>query len=98
MKLIEQGTTSERIIAKCRIHGEYLGVPFEFDSENYYWTHDNNDPSTRWWVDGNMACDCNRVNFLPTELRSQHYGQCGHEIILTKIVPLEGDLPTLFFE
>lgn len=98
MQLIDQGKESERIIAKCKIYGEYAGLPFEAEAENYYWTHDNNDPSTYWWVSGNMACDCNRVAFLPAELREKHNGECGHAILFTKIVPLEGNLPTLNFD
>lgn len=95
MRLIDQGTSNERIIANCKVTGEYKGIPFESTTENYFWTHEENEPSAYWWREGNMACDCNRVQFLPESLREQHNGKCGGEIYIWEIIPLEGNLPIL---
>ena len=56
-----------------------------------------------WWASGNMACDCNRAEFLPPEMFAAIYGmpiekmafedfRCGEEILIDEIVPIEGDI------
>ena len=104
MKKVDIGTDFEKIICRIRITGQYLGVPFvyedpeDYEGSQFIWTKDM-DPSSYWWREGNMGCDCNRVRFLPENLRHHHGEKCGHEIKFIKIEPLEGDgLPILEFD
>ncbi|MBX2906187.1 MAG: hypothetical protein KF744_09125 [Taibaiella sp.] len=101
MKVIDVGTENERIVTRCRIEGTFRGISFVYedpeDSEGsqYIWTRDN-DPSKYWWSEGNFACDCNRRRFLPENLQNQKDEECGDEIIIKIIIPIEGDnLPVL---
>lgn len=69
------------------------------------------DPSTWWWSEGNMGCDCNRDYLLPEHMRKllpkrsnspdEDGCLCGHEILIDSIEPVEcgpnGErLPSLF--
>lgn len=46
-----------------------------------------------------MACDCNRWCYLPDNVRDDVNGKdCGHTIKINKIIPLEGDYPTLLVD
>jgi hypothetical protein len=96
MKVLEDG----RIQCRVRIPGEYKGERFVYedkegdDGSQYIWP--DGDASQYWWQDGNFSCDCNRWGFLPEHLKKVHDGKCGHEIILFRIIPIEGDnLPIL---
>lgn len=105
MHIIDKGTDSERIVCRVMIIGTYKGEMFVYqdgpdnEGSQYYWVKDNMDPSTFWWTDGNMACDCNRSAFLPEHLYKLHGGGCGHEIKFDRIIPIEGEnLPILILD
>lgn len=98
MKILDNG---QRVQCRVMIIGSYRGETFvyedpkESDGSQYIWK-ESNDPSEFWWSEGNMACDCNRIEFMPEHLQKQHSGECGHEIKIQSITPVEGvDLPTL---
>ena|GEM_PF-6401207 len=86
----------DRIQCRARIEGRYDGEDFIYedapdaDGWYFYWMEDKN-PSTFWWSEGNMSCDCNRHNFLPPHLQEKHNGECGGQIRLKRIIPLEGE-------
>ncbi len=101
MKLLNQGTDSERIQVRCRIEGSFMGTKFTYedpkenDGSQFIYVKEN-DPSYFWWTDGNFGCDCNRVKFLPPELKQLFINECGNLILIDRIIPLEGDdLPVL---
>lgn len=99
--LIDEGTESERIVCRVRIHGSYNGVEFVYEDDEetfsqFIWTKDN-DPSEFWWSDGNYSCDCNRRNFLPEHLKiTLPDDTCGCRILIEKIVPIDESLPELY--
>lgn len=102
MKSWVEGDGNVRIQCRVRIEGEYDGIPFvyedplESEGSQFFWIDGETDPSTYWWTEGNMACDCNRIGFMPAELQKLHPGGCGEAIHLRKIIPLEGEnLPVL---
>lgn len=91
-----------RINCRVRIEGEYQGKPFTYidplgcEGSQYIWPADeegNIDPSSFWWSEGNMACDCNRRMFLPPEVEATVPDGCGHKIRINHIVPLDSRLP-----
>lgn len=99
MKLLDDG---KRIRCRVRIEGTFLGMPWFYedpqdsDGSQVIWVEEN-DPSDFWWREGNMACDCNRYEFLPGNLQAIHSGDCGHEIMIDTIIPIEGErLPVLY--
>jgi hypothetical protein len=99
MKVIDK----DRVQCRVVIEGEFNGEKFTYtDTENsdgsqFIWLEEN-DPSTYWWTEGNYACDCNRVEFLPAHLKDLHDGECGHRIKLFSVTPIEKELPTLIIE
>jgi len=88
-------------VHRCRvtIKGTFRGEPFEYtDPEGapgsqFIWS--DGDPSTYWWQEGNMACDCNRARFVPSLADVADDYPCGAEILIDSIVPLDPDLPAL---
>ena len=86
-----------RINCRVKITGTYKGKPFEYidpegvEGSQYIWP--DGDPSTFWWAEGNMACDCNRSYFLPEEWGVSN--ECGDEILIDTIVPVDYDGPSL---
>lgn len=63
---------------------------------NYtYWVKEK-EANQYIWADGNNSCDCNRYRFLPLHLQEKHSSECGTDIFIDKIIPLEGEgLPTM---
>lgn len=101
MKVLRHGAGDECIQCRCRIEGHYMGRDFIYEDPEhadgwYYFWVKHQDPSTYWWAEGNMSCDCNRYIFLPADLQALHDGKCGESIMIKRIIPLEGDnLPIL---
>lgn len=99
MKVIDEKIVQCRVV----IEGEYNGEKFTYtdpegsDGSQFIWLEDN-DPSTYWWTEGNYACDCNRHEFLPPHLQEIHNGECGHEIKIFKVTPIEKELPELIID
>lgn len=92
MEILEDG----RVNCRVKIIGTYKGRPFEYvDPEGVgsQFICPDGDPSTGWWTDGNMACDCNRSVFLPEEWGVEDV--CGHEILIDRIEPIDYDAPPL---
>lgn len=107
MKIHDRGTDKESVQYRVRIEGTLNGKPWVYedpeksDGSQFLWVKEN-DPSTFWWSEGNMCCDCNRAKFVPIELRANlpldtdDGYECGNNIFIDRIIPLEGDsLPTL---
>ena len=90
MKRSDNGTIQCRV----KITGTFRGKLYEYvDSEDhpgsqFIWS--NGDPSTRWWTDGNMSCDCNRGRFIGI-----HDMECGETINIDTIEPVDYDGPML---
>lgn len=102
MKKLEDGRT----IIRVRIEGSLDGVKFTYEDpighegSQYIWPkkegeEDDNINSEYWWREGNMSCDCNRWGFLPSNLQRIHSGECGSSIRIYRLIPLEGDFPTV---
>ena len=94
------------IQVRCRIEGTYKGEEWVYEDPEGYgsqYIHVEEDtgildPYTFWWSHGNFSCDCNRYRFLPEKMQAQieDEEQCGKEIRIRRIIPLEGDnLPVL---
>lgn len=104
MTTLKDGTVQCRV----KITGTFRGIPFEYidppdyDGSQFLWS--DGDKSFYWWSYGNMACDCNRVKFLPEELKplilkrtSENYADepfvddplCGYEILIDRIEPID---------
>lgn len=87
------------INCQVRIEGTYKGVSFVYtdegeDRSQFIWPEDedgNVNLSEFWWSEGNYGCDCNRCSFLPGNVKLD----CGHEIRIDKIIPLDPRLPEL---
>lgn len=93
MQVLDDG----RIRCRVRITGTYKGNAFEYtdpeDDEGSQFIWPNGDPSTFWWSEGNMACDCNRAKYLPEAWGVED--ECGHEICIDRIEPVDYDGPVL---
>ncbi len=101
MKVVDKN----RVQIRVRIEGSFQGKPWVYedpidsDGSQFIWldaeTEDEKN-SAFWWREGNMCCDCNRHTFMSnTEM---DFGECGHEIKIHKIIPLEGDFTTLLVD
>ena len=81
---------------RCRVKitGTYKGEPWEYTDppshpgSQFIWPDGDN--SSYWWSEGNMGCDCNRARFAGVEKED-----CGGDICIDSIVPLDPDLPAL---
>lgn len=98
MKVLKDG----RIQVRVKITGTFEGKPWEYtdptDDEGSQYIWPNGDPSTYWWSEGNMACDCNRRHYAHPgkDLAADADNPCGDTISIDRIEPVEGeDLPTL---
>jgi len=100
MKIIDK----DRVQIRVRIEGSYKGKPFVYedpideDGSQFIWLNGENDDekcSAYWWREGNMSCDCNRCVFVGMPLGEL---KCGNEITIDKIIPLEGNYPTLIVD
>lgn len=96
---------TNRVQVRCRIEGSYNGKPWIYedsidsDGSQFIWENAETDDekcSGYWWREGNMACDCNRHTFFTN--KEMNFGECGHQIKIHKIIPLEGDYPTLLVD
>jgi hypothetical protein len=97
-----------RVIVRARIEGSFKGIPFIYedpadsDGSQYIWLDGETDSekcSGYWLREGNMARDCNRRNYLPNNLKEDlDEPDCGHQIKIHKIIPLEGNYPTLLVD
>lgn len=84
---------------RCRIEGTYNRTPFVYEDppgkgSQYLWfdTLTNKvDPSTFFWEEGNMSCDCNRCRFLPKDM--DHDESCGDSIKIHRVIPLIDNAP-----
>ncbi len=91
MKVLEDGSINCRV----KITGTFHGKPFEYvdpegsEGSQYVWP--NGDPSTFWWAEGNLSCDCNRARFIGDEEM-----KCGNTIHIDEIEPIDYDGPILF--
>lgn len=93
MQVLEDG----RIRCRVRITGTYQGRGFNYvDPEGVngrQFIEPDGDPSTFWWSEGNMSCDCNRAALLPPEWNVSR--ECGDEICIERIEPIDYDGPVL---
>ena len=92
MKILEDG----RINCRVKITGTYHGRPFEYiDPEGCYsqFIWPNGDPSSLWWSEGGMRCDCARSYLLPEEWGIEL--DCGEEIMIDSIEPIDYNGPVL---
>lgn len=97
MKVLEDGRVNCRVQIIGRFNGElFTYTDPEDQMSQYIWP--DGDPSTFWWEEGNMACDCNRRRFLPEHLKAQVKEECGRRIDIISITPLEDNLPILVLE
>lgn len=83
-----------RICCRARVQGVYRGKPFDYtepegEDGSYYLLPDG-DPSTFWWADGNMSCDCNRGRFV-----GENIEECGEDILIDTVSPVEFEGPIL---
>ncbi len=101
MEILNDG----RIRFRVKITGHIKGVLFEYTdpegSEGSQFVHPpdaegNIGLSEYWWSEGNMACDCNRSEFVNVTPETHPFlswenGEvvCGHHIRITAIVPAE---------
>lgn len=83
MKVFPDG----RIQCRVRITGTYQGKPFVYedpkDDEGSQFYDADGEPSTHWWSEGNMSCDCNRSKFVKVDL------DCGDGILIDTIAPID---------
>ncbi len=93
MKVLPDGT----IRCRARITGSYRGYAWVYEdppnAEGSQYIHPDGDPSTFWWAQGNLACDCNRARFVPEKWGIEE--ECGDEILIDKIECLDYDGPVL---
>lgn len=87
--------SEEPMQVRCTIEGEYKGVRFTYTdpvgSAGSQFIYPDGDTSTFWWIEGNMACDCNRAAFLPPHLHAVYDAEgkvCGEDIIIHTVTPI----------
>lgn len=99
MKKIDNNRVQCRVVIKGEYNGEAFTYtdPEDSDGSQFIWLEDN-DPSSYWWNNGNMGCDCNRISFMPKHLQDLHGGECGHTIKLFSVTPIEEGLPELIID
>jgi hypothetical protein len=87
---------------RMRIEGTYKGVAWVYeDADNkksgVFWPDDDG-TNYYYWEDGNYSCDCNRSQYLPSELKLQFgiTNKCGGAILIDRIIPMDDkSIPTL---
>ena len=89
---------------RIKIVGSFDGTGFTYEDKpgmaNGFWHPEFNDPSSYWWKEGNMACDCSRFRFLPDDMKSrltpEEMTTCGCRIIIKTISSVDNpDIPTM---
>lgn len=90
-----EGKEHEYHTCLARIDGTFRGIPFSYigaeGTQDYIWWRGSEDTPYCYWIGGNYSCDCNRHRFLPPELQALRTAdECGDEINITRVVPLEG--------
>lgn len=88
MKVLDDGRVQCRvkIVGTCLDTGEVFEYidPEDSEGSQFYWP--NGDPSTFWWSEGNMSCDCNRGLFVGIDDKG-----CGSTICIDTIEAIDFD-------
>jgi hypothetical protein len=83
-----------RVRCRARIRGRYQGKDFDWidpeTSKGSQFIQKDGDPSTAWWIEGNMGCDCNRAEFV-----GKKDLPCGTEICIVTVECVDYNGPTL---
>lgn len=78
---------------RAKIIGCFQGRPFEYvdpeDCHGSVFVEDDGTIDDYQWADGNLSCDCNRHQFLPTDWSVPK--ECADEILIERIECIDCD-------